>query len=156
MIFQVQDRYIVTQVKSGMVLIDQQAAHERILFEKYSHIQQKKFGASQQFLFPQNLDLNPGDFALVMDLEEEIKALGFVFNVFGENSIVINGIPSDVRSGEEKGIFEGFIEQYKLNKSDIKLPGTTSNETLPTILSPFSATKSIIFSWKSARFLELA
>ncbi|MCH2046431.1 MAG: DNA mismatch repair protein MutL, partial [Saprospiraceae bacterium] len=55
------------------------------------------------------------------DLEEEIKALGFVFNVFGENSIVVNGIPADVRSGEEKGLFEGLIEQYKLNKDDIKL-----------------------------------
>ena len=138
MIFQVQSRYIVTQVKSGMVLVDQQAAHERILFEKYSHIQQNKLGVSQQFLFPQNLDLSPGDFALVMDLEEEIKALGFVFNVFGENSIVINGIPADIRSGEEKGIFEGFIEQYKLNKSDIKLD---SSENLARSLAKRSAMK---------------
>lgn len=139
MVFQVQSRYIVTQVKSGMVLIDQQAAHERILFEKYKQIQNNKFGASQQFLFPQNIDLSPGDFALVMDLEEEIKALGFVFNVFGENAIVINGIPSDVRSGEEKGIFEGFIEQYKLNKNDIKLD---SNENLARSLAKRSAMQS--------------
>ncbi len=136
MIFQVQERYIVAQVKSGMVLIDQQAAHERILFEKYALIQQNKSGASQQFLFPQNIDLSPGDFALVMDLEEEIKALGFVFDVFGKSSIVINGIPADVRSGEEKGIFEGFIEQYKLNKSDIKLE---NSENLARSLAKRSA-----------------
>ena len=136
MIFQVQDRYIVTQVKSGMVLIDQQAAHERILFEKYSQIQQNKSGASQQFLFPQNIELSPGDFALVMDMEDEIKALGFVFEVFGDNAIVINGIPADVRSGEEQGIFEGFIEQYKLNQSDIKLD---NSENLARALAKRSA-----------------
>lgn len=138
MVFQVQSRYIVTQVKSGMVLIDQQAAHERILFEKYKSIQKNKTSASQQFLFPQNIELSKADFALVMDMADEIKALGFVFDVFGEHALVINGIPSDVTSGDEKGLFEGFIEQYKLNQNDIKLD---NNERLARALAKRSAMK---------------
>jgi DNA mismatch repair protein MutL len=119
--FQLHQKYIVAQIKSGMVIVDQQAAHERILYEKYLSMLTSKFGASQQFLFPQSIDLNPADFALVMEMEEEIRALGFVFNVFGKNTIVVNGIPTDVPNGSEKDLFEGLIEQYKNNKSELKL-----------------------------------
>jgi DNA mismatch repair protein MutL len=120
-IFQLHNQYIVSQVRSGMVLIDQQAAHERILYEKYLSMVYNKFGASQQFLFPQSVELSAIDFTLVMELEEEIKSLGFVFNIFGKNTIVINGIPSDVPAGSEKGLFEGLIEQFKQYKTELKL-----------------------------------
>ncbi|MFN3405144.1 MAG: DNA mismatch repair endonuclease MutL [Cytophagaceae bacterium] len=119
--FQLHQKYIVTQVKSGMLIVDQHAAHERILYEKYLQLLNNKFGASQQFLFPQSIELNPADFALVMELEDEIKALGFVFNLFGKNTIVVNGIPADVQGGSEKALFEGLIEQYKVNMSELKL-----------------------------------
>jgi DNA mismatch repair protein MutL len=119
--FQLHHKYIVAQIKSGMVIVDQQAAHERILYEKYVSMLTNKFGASQQFLFPQSIDLNPSDFALVMEMEEEIRSLGFMFNVFGKNTIVVNGIPTDVPNGSEKDLFEGLIEQYKNNKSELKL-----------------------------------
>jgi DNA mismatch repair protein MutL len=119
--FQLQNRYIVTQIKSGMMLIDQQAAHERILYEKYLSQVQNRFGASQQFLFPQSIELSASDFALVMEMEEDIRALGFVFNIFGKTTIVVNGIPADVPSGSEKNLFEGLIEQFKINKMDLKI-----------------------------------
>jgi DNA mismatch repair protein MutL len=119
--FQLHNKYIVTQIKSGMVIVDQQAAHERILYEKYLSMLQNKFGASQQFLFPQSIELNAGDFSLVMEMEEEIRSLGFVFSVFGKNTIVVNGVPTDVLTGSEKDLFEGLIEQYKTNKSELKL-----------------------------------
>ena len=120
--FQIHNSYIVTQIKSGMMLIDQQAAHERILYDKFILMLEKKFGASQQFLFPLTLELNPADFVLVQELQEEIHALGFSFSIFSNNTIVINGIPSDVRSGNEKSLFEGFLEQFKNNKKTLKLP----------------------------------
>lgn len=119
--FQLHNQYIVTQIKSGMAVIDQQAAHERILYEKYLGMLQNKFGASQQFLFPQSIELNPSDFALVMELEEEIRSLGFVFNIFGKNTIVVNGIPADVPGGSEKGLFEGLIEQFKIYNSELRV-----------------------------------
>ncbi|HEX8549373.1 MAG TPA: DNA mismatch repair endonuclease MutL [Cytophagaceae bacterium] len=119
--FQLHQRYIVSQVKSGMVIVDQHAAHERILYEKYLNMLQNKFGASQQFLFPQSIELSSTDLSLVMELEEEIRALGFVFSMFSKNTIVVNGIPADVPGGSEKGLFEGLIEQFKQNKTELKL-----------------------------------
>ncbi|HVD99641.1 MAG TPA: DNA mismatch repair endonuclease MutL [Cytophagaceae bacterium] len=119
--FQLHNKYIVTQIKSGMALIDQQAAHERILYEKYLSMLHNKFGASQQFLFPQSIELSPNDFTLLMEMEEEIKALGFVYNIFGKNTIVVNGIPADIPNANEKNLFESLIEQYKQNQSELKL-----------------------------------
>jgi DNA mismatch repair protein MutL len=119
--FQLHQKYIVTQVKSGMLVVDQQAAHERILYEKYLNMLQNKFGASQQFLFPLKIELSHSDFALVMEMEEEIKSLGFVFSVFGNNTIVVNGIPADISSGNEKDLFEGLIEQFKNNRDELSI-----------------------------------
>lgn len=119
--FQLHQKYIVSQIKSGMVVVDQQAAHERILYEKYIYMLENRAGASQQCLFPQSLELNPTDFALVMELEKEIRSLGFEFSVFGKNSIVINGIPADISGESEKALFEGLIEQFKTNNRDLKL-----------------------------------
>ena len=103
------------------MLIDQQAAHERILFEKYCSALEKKSGASQQLLFPQTITLNPADFALVMELEAEFSALGFAFNVFGKSDIVINGIPVDTAGNDGRDLFEGLIEQFKKNKAELSI-----------------------------------
>ncbi|MGN6647170.1 MAG: DNA mismatch repair endonuclease MutL [Cytophaga sp.] len=119
--FQLHQKYIVTQVKSGVLLVDQQAAHERILFEKYMSMLQNKFGSSQQFLFPQTLELSAADFAMVIEMEDDIRKLGFVFSIFSNTTIVVNGVPSDVKGGNEKGLFEGLIEQFKQNRTDYKI-----------------------------------
>lgn len=119
--FQLHNKYIVTQIKSGMALIDQQGAHERIQYEKYLSMLQNKFGASQQFLFPQSIELSPNDFSLLMEMEEELKSLGFVYNIFGKNTIVVNGIPADIPNANEKNLLESLIEQYKQNQSELKL-----------------------------------
>ncbi len=117
--FQIHQSYIVSQVKSGMMIIDQQAAHERILYERYSLALEKRSGVSQQSLFPQTLVLNPADMRIVEELHNEISALGFDFTVFGQNTLVLNGVPTDIRGGQEKEIFEGLIEQYKTYQSDL-------------------------------------
>jgi len=117
--FQIHQSYIVTQVKSGMMIIDQQAAHERILYEHYSLALEKRSGVSQQSLFPQTLVLNPTDMGIVEELKNEINALGFDFTIFGQNTLVLNGVPTDIRGGQEKEIFEGLIEQYKSYQSDL-------------------------------------
>lgn len=136
--FQIHHRYIATHVKSGLMLINQQAAHERILYEKYAQVLEKKSGAAQQFLFPQTIKLNPSDFSLVMALENEIKALGFIFNVFGKNDIVITGVPADISGGDEKNLFEGLIEQFKKNKSELSL---SNRENLVRAMAKRSAIK---------------
>lgn len=120
-IFQLHQSYIVTQVKSGMLIIDQQAAHERILYEKYSHTLEKKFGASQQFLFPVTIELNPSDLIILSDIEHEIQMLGFSISLVGGNTVMVNGIPSDMKTGDEKKLLEGLIEQYKRNTNELHL-----------------------------------
>lgn len=115
--FQLHHRYIICQVKPGMMLIDQQAAHERILYEKYIQHLERKNGASQQFLFPQKVELSASDFALVSDLMEEIRDIGFDVAPFGQQCVVINGVPADLAGTDEKHLFEGLIEQFKHNKT---------------------------------------
>jgi len=121
-ICQLHDRYIVRQVKSGMMIIDQQAAHERILFEKFLYQLKNKSGASQQSLFPQAISLSAADFTLVLEMQGEIEALGFKVEVFGKNTLLVNGIPGTLSSGSEKELFEGLIEQFKTNQSQLAIP----------------------------------
>ncbi|MFP4090304.1 MAG: DNA mismatch repair endonuclease MutL [Cyclobacteriaceae bacterium] len=117
--FQVHNSYIVIQVKSGLMIIDQQAAHERILYEHYALALERRSGISQQSLFPQTLVMSPSDVMLIDELQDEIRALGFDFTIFGQNTVVINGVPTDIRGGNEREVFEGLIEQYKSYQSDL-------------------------------------
>lgn len=119
-LFQFHLSYIVTPVKSGLMLIDQQTAHERIYYERYLKILENNSGSSQQLLFPETLNLNPSDFSLVKELEKEIKIVGFAFEYFGENSIVINGIPSLIKVDSGKEIFNGVLDDFKKNFLEYK------------------------------------
>ncbi|HZX75361.1 MAG TPA: DNA mismatch repair endonuclease MutL [Cyclobacteriaceae bacterium] len=120
-VFQLQQKYVVRAMKSGLMIIDQQAAHERVLFEKFSAQMKGTPETSQQSLFPQVVDLSPADFALAMEIQKEIIAIGFRFELFGKNSLLISGMPSGIH-GEEKEIFEGLLEQFKKNQAELSLP----------------------------------
>jgi DNA mismatch repair protein MutL len=119
--FQVENNYIVAQMSSGLLIIDQQAAHERILYEKYTKQLTKASGASQQCLFPQHIQLGQADFALVMDIMDELHSLGFVIEEFGKGTILIQGVPADIYVTNEKRLFEGLIDQFKHFKSELSL-----------------------------------
>lgn len=121
-LFQLHGRYVVKQVKSGMMIIDQQAAHERVLFEKFMMQVKNKTAQSQQSLFPQAITFSPADFALVLEIHQELIAFGFRVEVFGKNTMVVNGIPSGLKSGNEKALFEGLIEQFKVNQDELAIP----------------------------------
>ncbi|MEQ9424165.1 MAG: DNA mismatch repair endonuclease MutL [Cyclobacteriaceae bacterium] len=136
--FQMHRTYIVKQVKSGMMLVNQHLAHERVLYEKHQRNLQNKTGSSQRFLFSRQLELNTSDLSIVKELEEEIKALGFDFEFFGNNSIVVNGIPTDAIGLDEEVLFEGLIEQFKENRKDLSVD---KKESLIRALSKKSATK---------------
>jgi len=115
------EKYLFRQVKSGVMVMDVHLVYERILYEQYLEMLQKHPGSSQRCLFPVTIEMNPADFSLVVELTEEIHAIGFDFEEFGKNSIVINGIPADLQQVNEKELFEGLIEQYKYNKSELSL-----------------------------------
>lgn len=113
------DAYLIRQVKSGMVILDKEAALERIFFEK---LNKQHSGTSQSCLFPQQVGLNNTDYSLVMEMKDEITSLGFEFETMGEQMIVIQGVPADLAPCNEKEIFEGLIEQFKHNSKSLELP----------------------------------
>lgn len=110
---QVLRRYIVSPVRSGVMWVDYKAASERILYEKYLECLENRKGASQQLLFPQTITMNPADFALVMEIESDIQALGFAFEQLGKFDLVIQGVPLDAASRDASSLFEGLLEQIK-------------------------------------------
>ncbi|UJP66310.1 DNA mismatch repair endonuclease MutL [Mongoliitalea daihaiensis] len=120
-VFQVDGNFIVAQMSSGLVIIDQQTAHERVLYERYQRQLTKAAGASQRCLFPQHVQLNPADFVLVMDIKQELHQLGFLIEEFGKDTILIQGIPADTPMKNEKALFEGLLEQFKHFKSELSL-----------------------------------
>jgi DNA mismatch repair protein MutL len=114
-------KYLIKQVKSGMVVIDRKAAYERILFEQYLNRIRSQQSISQSCLFPQQLNLNSSDMSLVREIAAEIKQLGFDFDELGDHTIVIRGVPGELSNGSETEIFEGLIEQFKYNQKQLDL-----------------------------------
>ncbi|MBY0244212.1 MAG: DNA mismatch repair endonuclease MutL [Sphingobacteriaceae bacterium] len=138
---QVNNRYIVSQIKSGMMVVDQQAAHERFLYEKFLlHLENRK-GASQQSLFPQTVTLSQNDYELAINLLDDIKSLGFEVSDFGGNTLVIEGIPVDLGNNNinETQIFEHLLEGFKNSQQKLKLD---KREALARTLAKNSAIKS--------------
>ncbi len=118
---QLHNTYILTQIKSGVMILDQQAAHERILFERYLHVLQQQKQSTQKQLFPRTLTLSPADAALLKDLLQPINQLGFDLQEFGANTFVVNGIPAELSGKQDElALLEGLLEQYKGNQ-DMKL-----------------------------------
>ncbi|HEY0740796.1 MAG TPA: DNA mismatch repair endonuclease MutL [Chryseosolibacter sp.] len=138
-LFQLHNQYLIRPVKNGLMIIDQQLAHERILFERFLNQLRSKVSDSQQSLFPQTVTLSAADFALVMEMEREITALGFRFEIFGKNALVINGVPPNLSRGGEKALLEGLVEQFKINQSELALP---INENLARALAKKACIKS--------------
>jgi DNA mismatch repair protein MutL len=137
-LFQVHGRYILSQIKSGFMLINQQAAHERILYERFLHQLENHSGTSQQSLFPQSVTLNGGDFELLRELLPDIRALGFDIREFGKNTVVVEGIPADLANVAEHALLEHLLEGFKNNLSILKLD---KRDNLARSLARNAATK---------------
>lgn len=96
--YQYKSRYIITSLKSGLVLIDQHRAHIRVLFDQYiTNIRQQK-GASQQVLFPDIVEFTPAEAAVLPALLNDMRYVGFDLNNLGSNNYAINGLPAGVES----------------------------------------------------------
>jgi DNA mismatch repair protein MutL len=111
--YQLHKTYIVAPLENGFLIVHQQHAHERILFEKYLIGVQNKQAATQQNLFPVTLELSPQDGALLHELLPDLELLGYKIELFGKHSFIIQGVPADVLQGNEKHSVELLIEQFK-------------------------------------------
>ena len=114
--YQIHGQYIVSHLKSGFLLIDQQAASERILYERYLSALENHPIATQKALFPKTIELSAADAALLRDILEEVNYLGFEISEFGGNTFAIHGSPAELRGGiSEEMLLEKVLAQYKGN-----------------------------------------
>ena len=118
--FQVKNKYIFCKVKSGLMVIDQKRAHERILYEHYLYSLKNELGNVQKELYPQTIEVEPSDFVLIEKILDDLNKLGFDIRKLEANTLIINGLPSYVGSDDPKEIIEIFLEDYKSTEKDIE------------------------------------
>jgi DNA mismatch repair protein MutL len=117
---QLHNQYILTQTPSGFILIDQQAAHERVIYERLMTATKDSPVATQRTLFPVTIEFAPADAVIVDELKNDLQLLGFMIEPFGNNTFVIQGTPADVPQGNEKNTIDLLIEQYKHFSNELK------------------------------------
>lgn len=134
---QLKGRYILTPVKSGLMVIDQKRAHERVIYEQALREHKSARFAAQKLLFPETIELNTSDFVTFVEIKETILQLGFDISEFGKNSVIVNGIPETVKRSDIKSLVEEILEEYKSQ-------GTGSNSKMLEKLANSIATASAI------------
>jgi len=134
--FQVHNRFILTNVRSGLMIIDQQKAHERILYEQYLSELENKQAVSQQQLFPITLQFPPADAEIIRSLKEPLNILGFTFDTIGNNGFVFQGIPEGMKESDIEGVLEKIIESEKKKTGNLNADvNTTLAKSLAARLS---------------------
>jgi DNA mismatch repair protein MutL len=123
--FQVKNKYIVCPVKSGLMLIDQKRAHERVLYERFLQCLSNNRAISQSDMFPVTAELNPSDYIILKEIEEDLNLLGYSFLHPGENKITINGRPADSDTSDPVVMLEILLEDFKTTQAD---PATSAKE----------------------------
>ena len=103
------------------MIIDQHVAHERILYEKILNSFEANLPFSQQLLFAQTFQADPGDYALLKELEPYLIKMGFELKFFSKNTIVIDGVPGDLKVGLEIETLNEILEEYKINQREKNL-----------------------------------
>ncbi len=119
-LLQLHNSFIVVQTDKGYYLVNQQNAHERILYERFALAVEGKPIATQPSLFPATIELNAADAVLLKELLPDMNHLGYQLEPFGNNTFVIQGTPADVSNGNEKTAIEKMLEQYKHFSNDLK------------------------------------
>jgi DNA mismatch repair protein MutL len=120
-IWQLHNKYILSQIRTGLMIVDQHVAHERILYERALASFENAVPVSQQLLFPHTVQLSSGDFALAQELIPHLQAIGFELKLFGKNTIVLEGVPTDVKAGSEGSILQDILDEFKNNQHRVKL-----------------------------------
>jgi DNA mismatch repair protein MutL len=136
---QLMNNYILIAHASGLFLIHQQAAHERVLFEKFEASLKGKALPSQRCLFPAVLTLSPADSVLLETLIPDLEQLGYLIESFGKDTFAIQGTPADLETGTEKRVIEQVLEQFKHATGSLQI---TPREKLIRSLSRQQAIKS--------------
>lgn len=123
-LWQVHAKYILLQTGSGLMVIDQHVAHERVLYEETLARFDRPSPASQQLLFPHTVELTPGEYSLAEELLPHLRSIGFTLQLFGRGTVLIDGVPPDLKPGAEVSILREVLESYReesqASRSDVR------------------------------------
>lgn len=141
-------KYILTSVKSGLMLIDQHRAHFRVLFDRYMLIIRNQKGVSQQMLFPEVLELETGEVVIIERILPELLWIGFDIENFGKTAYVINGIPAEMGAGSVLSLLKELIAEVQLTELSV-------SETIQEKIASVMARKTAIQYGKSMTLTEM-
>ncbi len=119
-IYQLHNKYIISQISTGLLVVDQHAAHERVIYERTLRRFREHGQNTQQLLFPISLNLDPGDFAVLEETISDLNEMGFSIKLFSGSTAVLDGVPVDLKAGRESTIIAEIISEYKRD-NDLRL-----------------------------------
>lgn len=119
-IYQLHNKYIISQITTGLLVVDQHAAHERIIYERTLKRFDEQGQNTQQLLFPISLNLDAADFTLVEEIMPDLNKMGFSVKLFSGGTVVLDGVPVDLKPGRENTILTEIVEDYKRD-NDLRL-----------------------------------
>ena len=122
--YQFQNKYIVSTIKSGMLMIDQHRAHQRVLYEGLLKNMTLKETISQQLLFPLKLQFSSNEMPIISQLKEDLEHTGFVFSGFNDETLEITGVPVNVQESEVSIILEQLISDVQQEVPDSNFSAT--------------------------------
>jgi DNA mismatch repair protein MutL len=134
---QIKDQYIGTNSKSGLMIIDQKRAHQRILFEQFLNGLESTNNCVQQEIFPQTVELNAMDFAIISEYIDNLTKSGFDIRIFGKNTVVVYGLPANIENVDIENIVHAIIDDLKDDTCNFE---KKSKERLALALAKVSAT----------------
>ena len=111
-IWQVHKKYIISEINSGLVIIDQHVAHERVLYEEALEAFESTSMASQTLLFPETLSFSPDDFDALLDVLPYLEKIGFKIKKQDQGTIRIDAIPSEMSIGNEKNVIREILDNF--------------------------------------------
>ena len=135
---------MITEITSGILVIDQHVAHERILYEKVKKAFDSKPLPSQSTLFPKTIKFDPEDYTKFLDIVPFLEKIGYKMREFGNNSIIIEGIPSEIKLGNEEEVINDILDRY-----------IEYNKLSSSYIDYIAATYSCKAAIKAGDFLEL-
>jgi len=135
-LFQIRNKYIISPVRSGLMLIDQKRAHERILYERYLVSLSMKNPAAQVELFPVTIELNQADWQILREMDNDLRILGYSIIFSESNKISVTSTPPGYSTTSPEEIFKIFIDEYKLTQNG---PASGEKERLAAAMAGAAA-----------------
>ncbi len=117
-IWQVHNKYIISQINSGLVIIDQHVAHERVLFEEALEAFKEQPISAQTLLFPEVLEFSPDEYSVLLDVHSALEKIGFRLKEFGKNTVMVEAVPSIMGWGNEKRIIKDILDHYLAHQKE--------------------------------------